>query len=86
MNLAARQALQSGQVEGFTQSVDTSVLEKLVTSFVNNWAFRVALEVARSWNLSGEVISCIEELEETSDCVEIFVNEVDSALLSRKTN
>lgn len=42
VDLAASQALESWQVESLAQSVDTSVLEELITSLVDGRGLRIA--------------------------------------------
>ena len=57
------------------------MLEELITGFVNHGSRWVALEVSCPGNFAGEVVACVEEFEEAAYSVEIFVYEVDSALL-----
>lgn len=58
------------------------MLEELITCFVDCWCRRIALEIAGSGDLAGEVVACVEEFEEAAYCVEILVNEVDATFLS----
>ena len=57
------------------------MLEQLVAGLVDKGCGGVALEIAGSGDLAGEVVAGVEEFEETTNCFEVFVYEVDSALL-----
>ena len=81
MNLATRKALQPRKVKRFRQGVDARMLEELITRLINSWGRGVALQVSGTCDFAGEIVACVEELEETSYGVEIFVYEVDSSLL-----
>jgi len=81
MDLGGSQGLEFGECEFFGKSVDSGVLKKLVSGFVNIWCVCVALEISRSGDLAREVFARVEELEEASDGIQIFVNKVNSAFL-----
>jgi hypothetical protein len=81
MNLATRKALQPRKVKRFRQGVDARMLEELITRLINSWGRGVALQVSGTCDFAGEIVACVEELEETSYGVEIFVYEVNSPLL-----
>lgn len=57
------------------------MFEKLVTRLVDKGSIRIALEIAGAGDLAWEVVACVEVFEEASHGIEIFVNEVDAALL-----
>jgi len=81
MNLATRKALQPRKIKRFRQGVHTRMLEELITRLINSWGRGVALQVSGACDFAGEIVACIEKLEETSYGVEIFVYEVNSSLL-----
>lgn len=81
MNLRARKGFERRKIEGLCEGVDSSVLQQLVSRFINERSVWVALEVAGPWDLPWEVISGIEEFEEASHGVEIFVNQINAAFL-----
>lgn len=57
------------------------MLEQLVARLVDIGRRGVVLEIPRPDNLAREVVPRVEELEEASDGVEIFVDEVDAPVL-----
>jgi hypothetical protein len=57
------------------------MLEELITGFVDHGSRGVALEVSCTGNFAGEVVACVEEFEEAAYSVEIFIYEIDPALL-----
>lgn len=81
--LGGCEGLESWEVERLAESIDSGMLQELVTRLVDFGSGWISLEIAGSSNLAWEVVAGVEELEETSNGVEIFVNEVNSALLVR---
>jgi hypothetical protein len=81
VDLGASERLEGWQVKCFTERVDTSVLEKLITSLINERGRGVALEIAAAGDFAREVVTCIEEFEEAADGIQVFVYKVDSTLL-----
>lgn len=81
VDLGRGERFEGGEGERLAQGVDAGVLEELVAGLVDEGRGGVALEVAGAGDLAGEVVACVEELEEAADGVEVFVYEVDSALL-----
>jgi hypothetical protein len=57
------------------------MLQKLVSCLVYFWGCGIVLEVAATRDLAREVVVGVEVLEETSNSVEIFVNQVNATLL-----
>jgi hypothetical protein len=84
MNLTTRKALQPRKVKCFRQGVHTRMLEELIARLINGRSRGVALQVSGPCDFAGEVVACVEELEETSYGVEIFVYKVNSSLLYLK--
>ncbi len=60
------------------------MLEELVACLINLWRIGIAFEIARVEDLAWEVVASIEKLEEAAYGIQIFVDEVDAALLRRK--
>lgn len=81
VDLGGSERLEGGQVEGFSKNIDTGVLEELVSGLVDNRCGWIALEIAGAWEFAWEVVACVKELEEASDGIEVFVDEVNSTLL-----
>jgi hypothetical protein len=59
------------------------VLEQLIARFVDGRGLRVALEFAGAWSFTGEVVARVEEFEKAANSIEVFVYQVDAAVLGR---
>jgi hypothetical protein len=81
VDLGGSQRLEGREAESFGQRVDSCVFEELVACLVNLWCIGVPLEVPCAWDFAGEVVAGVEELEEASNSVKVFVYEVNSTLL-----
>jgi len=81
VDLGGCEGLEAGQVKCIRECVDAGVLEELVTGLVDFWESRVALEIAGAGKFAWEIIASVQELEEASDGVEVFVDQINSALL-----
>jgi hypothetical protein len=57
------------------------MLEQLVASLVDGGDICVGFQVARAGDLTREVVARVEVFKEAANGVEIFVYEIDSALL-----
>jgi hypothetical protein len=57
VDLGRCEGLECWKVEGLTQSIDTSVLEKLVARLVNCWGMGVLLKLAGAADSAREIVS-----------------------------
>jgi hypothetical protein len=82
VDLRGGERLEGGQAERFGQRVDACVLEELVACLIDVGRVRVLLEISCAGKFAREVVACVQEFEEASNGVEVFVNKVNSALLA----
>jgi hypothetical protein len=78
------QALELGKAKLLGQRVHLGVLEELVARHVDIGNRGMLLEGALARYLLGEVVACVEELEEAPDGVNVLAGKLDLAgLLAR---
>lgn len=81
VDLRASERFQVGERERVGEGVDAGVLEELIACFIDGGRVGVALQIAGVGELAREVVACVEEFEEAAHGVQVFVYEVDAAIL-----
>lgn len=84
VDLVGREVLEVGEAELLGDGVHARVLEKLLAREVDLGNRGVLLQRALAGNLLGEVIACVQELEEAAHGVDVFGGELDLAGLFGK--
>lgn len=79
VDLGRSQVLEVGEAKLLGNRVDARVLEQLLARQVDLGDRRVLLERALAGNLFGEVVACIQKLEEAAHGVDVVVRELDLA-------
>lgn len=83
VNLGAGERAEAGNTEFLSQGVDARVLQQLCAVRIDFGSRGILLEGARTGDLAGEVLSRVEELEEASDRVKVFTDELNLTRLLR---